>query len=60
MNNDNVKNYLEQIKLSGKFDGEYVECLIKSLDQPANKYDPSQTIITAIEKRYDQNKKDNS
>jgi len=60
MKKGNVKNYLEQIKTSGKHDSEYLDCLVKSLEQPTNKYDASQEIISIIEKRYDKNKKDNS
>lgn len=56
----NVKKYLEQIKSSNKFDKEYVDCLIRSIEESDDKYDPSQAIIALIKKRYDKNKKDSS
>ena len=60
MKTNNISKYLEQIKLSGKFDLDYIDCLFKSLD---NKYDGAyiaKNVIEVIEKRYDKNKKNNS
>ncbi len=57
MNNDKVKNYLEQIKLSKKFDEEYLECLIKGLDSNTESKQIANEIIAIMDKRYDENKK---
>lgn len=58
MNNDKVKNYLEQIKLSKKFDEEYLECLIKGLNNNVEGTQIANEIIAVMDKRYDENKKD--
>lgn len=60
MNNDKVKNYLEQIKLSKKFDEEYLECLIKGLNSNMEGTQIANEIIAVMDKRYDENKKDNA
>lgn len=60
MKTNNISKYLKQIKLSGKFDLDYIDCLVKGLD---DKYDGAyiaKNIIEVIEKRYDKNKKNNS
>lgn len=60
MKNDKVKNYLEQIKASKKFDEEYIDCLVKGLDQNMEGTYIAQDIIAIMDKRYDENKKSNA
>lgn len=60
MKNDKVKNYLEQIKSSQKFDEEYLECLVKGLNENMEGAYIASDIIAIMDKRYDENKKDNA
>lgn len=60
MKNDKVKIYLNTIKSSGSFDYEYLDCLIKGLEQNMEGNYIAQDVIAIINKRYDENKKNNS
>lgn len=60
MKNNNIKNYLEQIKSAGKLDLDYVDCLIKGLEDKHDGIYIAQNIIEIIKKRYDENQKNNA
>lgn len=60
MKNDKVKNYLEQIRISKKFDKEYLDCLVMGLDRNMEGTYIAQDIIAIMDKRYDENKKNNA
>ena len=59
MKNDNVKKYLEEIKKSGKFDAEYSDIFIKAVSDDTDGESVARVLNESIEKRYEQNQKNN-
>lgn len=59
MSNEKVKKYLEKIKAENKLDTEYIDCLIKGVEENHEGPVIAQSILEVIDKRYAQNKKDN-
>lgn len=60
MKNNNIKDYLEQIISSGKLDLDYLNCLIKGLEDKHIGAYIAQNILEIIQKRYDENQKNNA
>lgn len=58
--NIKIKNYLEEIKKSNKLDNDYLDCLIKGVEENYESSVIVQNILEVMTKRYAQTKKDNA